>query len=115
MQKSDQNHDSQMSLSRFLYVMTIHRRLRREIQEDILGGNLNRLPQKVVLFLQLLRANWQLKRAIRGLSDYLYDQEFGDFPSFERRLYACVNAISEDIEWMNQQEDLGLEWENLSF
>jgi|GEM_PF-5620935 len=115
MNQLDQEHANQMTLSRFLYVMTIHRRLRKEMLRDILGGNLHRLPMKGVLFFQLLKADWQLKKATRGLSDYLYDQEFSGFPSFERRLYACVGAISEDIEWMDRQVEMGLEWENLRF
>lgn len=107
--------NSQMHLSRFLFVITIHRRLRAEILKDIFSGNLNRLRPKVVLFFDLLKVDRQLKRTIRDLADLLYDEEFGSLPSIERRLFACERAIRSDIEWMDQQEEMGLEWENLRF
>lgn len=109
------DHDSLMPLSKFLYLLTVHRRLRQEILKEMLSGNLHRLRHKAVLFFQLLKADWQIKRTIRGLADYLYDEEFGSFPSLERRIYACERVLQADIAWMDRQDELGFEWENLRF
>lgn len=115
MNNPDQDHDRPLPLSKLMFLMTVHRRLRSEILSAVLAGDFTKIGKRVVLYFILLKADYFLRRSLREMADDLYDLEYGSLPSLERRIYECLINVDSHIRWMNEHENSGHGLENLTF